>query len=269
MSRSHSANVVHKAEGSRKTGYRERHRAARRREFLDIARRIITTESQDALTMQRLSDETGSSAGGPYVYFPTKDALIAALQLEAFDMVLRSYRLGRTQLDEFLAGAGVTSAEAALAGVLANCAFWVDSEETLPIDIELTRRLIGGHTTVEIDPNAGVLPIALEVVDEGRQRLDLAVDAGVLGAGNNVERAIVLVASMTGVLLVSKLGDWDNQLFDGRRLADELAKDILVGWGANRDQLSAADQHLSRFREQGHIAPHVDPPGSGAPPSGA
>ena len=260
MSRFHSANVVHKAEAPRKPGYRERHRAARRREFLDIARRIITTESQDALTMQRLSDETGSSAGGPYVYFPTKDALIAALQLEAFDIVLRSYRLGRTQLDQFLGDPGVTGPDAALTAVLANCAFWVDSEETLPIDIELTRRLIGGHTTVEIDPNAGVLPIALEVVDEGRQRLDAAVEASVLDAGNNVERAIMLVASTTGVLLVSKLGDWDNALFDGRRMANELSADILVGWGADRDRLTTSQALLDSFRATNQIAPPVGPP---------
>jgi AcrR family transcriptional regulator len=251
--------VVQEREAPRKGGYRERHRAARRREFLDIARQIVNTESQAALTMQRLAEETGSSAGGPYVYFPSKDALLAELQLEAFDIVLRSYRLGRVHLEEFLAGQGADRADAALTGVLANCVFWVESEETLPQDIELTRRLIGGHTTVEIDPQAGVLPIALEVVEEGRQRIEAAVEAGAIGQGNSVERAIVLVASMTGVALVSKLGDWDNELFDGRRLASSLAEDILDGWGAPRPSLEAAAALLDQFREAHHVAPVVGP----------
>ena len=246
-------------ESSPPLGYRDRHREKRRREFLDVARRIINTEGHDALTMQRVTEAVGSSTGGIYIYFASKDVLMAELQREAFDVMVASYLLGQSQLDAVLEERGADLPAAALARAVATCRFWIDSEETLPGEIELSRRLIAGATAPMAQPGEGVLPAALRLLDEGRQRLDAAVEAGVLDPGNSLERAVMLVASMTGVLLTSKLGGWDTSLFDGRHLATGLVSDILVGWGATREQLAVADAHLAAFAKQHHVAPPVDP----------
>jgi AcrR family transcriptional regulator len=253
--------VVQKDEPTPKPSYRSRHRSKRRREFLDIARHVINTEGQDALTMQRLTDEVGGSIGSVYYYFPTRNALLTSLQQEAFEMLLESYQRGRADLGAFLAKKKAPADVAALTEVLANCVFWVESESTMPAEIELSRRMIVGGTETDLDPEGdGVLPTALAILNEGRERLDAAVQHGVIDDGNNVERAVQQIAAMTGFLMVSRLGAWDQALFDGRRLAEGFAASSLVGWGATRDQLEAAGTLLGRFRAQHDIAPKVTNP---------
>lgn len=247
-------------EGTPTRSYRTRHRAKRRREFLDIARRILTVEGQDALTMQRLTDEVGGSVGSVYYYFPTRNALLGALQQDAFEMLLESYRQGRATLERHLAAQAPPPEVVALAGVLASCIFWVESESTMPVEIELSRRMIVAGTETELEPETGVLPTAMSLLNEGRERLDAAVEAGALDDDNNVERAVMLIASMTGFLMVSRLGGWDADLFDGRRLATSFAANTLRGWGAREDHLAAAVEHLQAFLADDQIAPAVHTP---------
>lgn len=212
--------------------------------------------------MQRVTDELGSSTGGIYNYFPTKHALIAELQREALEVMVESYQLGQARLDAVLEQRKARPADAALARAVATCLFWIDSEETIPAEIELSRRLIAGATTAQMGSDAGVVPAALRLLDEGRQRLDATVELGVLEPGDSIDRALMLVASVTGVLLTSKLGSWDQRLFDGRRLATRLVDDIFVGWGATREQLAIAEEHIAAFTEHDHVAPPVDRNGS-------
>jgi AcrR family transcriptional regulator len=239
------------------TNYRDRHRAARRREFLDVARRLIEDEGQAALTLRRVTDLVGCSQAGIYNYFPTKDALVAELQKEAFEVLLQSYRMGRERLEAFLAGRKVPAVDAALANVLAHGAFWVDSDEALSSELELTGRMfgtLGDESTVESE----IAGIATALLEEGRHRLEAAVAAGALAEGDNTQRALLLVSSVSGVLQMAKVGAWDSALADQRQLATSVSADILVGWGADRDALERADGHLAAFRAEHRIAPRPD-----------
>jgi len=242
---------------SARPGYRERHRAARRREFLDIARRVLSEEGEQALTMQRLTDEVGSSAGGIYVYFASRDALIEDLQCEAFTLLLESYERGRVDLDAYLADQDLEPAELAAVGLLANCAFWIDSEVTLPVEITICRHLIAQGTVARSGGEERLLAPAFGLLDEGRRRLDAATAAGVIGTGDNAARALMLIASATGVLLVSSLASLDASLFDGRRLATALTTDVLLGWSAPPDLLDRAREVLDGFRATASVAPFV------------
>lgn len=247
------------ASGERpKTRYRDRHRAARRREFLDTARRIVTTEGLPALTMQRVTEELDSSSGGIYVYFKTKDILIAEMQRDALATLGASFLEGQDRLAAFLRERGVEEHDAALVHVLGAGRFWVDSEESLPIDIELSRRLFASAETTTDSPQvAEVLPTALTLLAAGRACLERGVEAGVLEPGSSVQRFILLISCVTGALLTSKLGTWDDELFDGRLLATQLVHDLMRGWGADVERIESAEALLGAFVEQGQIAPPV------------
>jgi TetR/AcrR family transcriptional regulator, fatty acid biosynthesis regulator len=52
---------------------------ARREQILDEAARVILDEGLTAVSMERLAREVGISKGLVYNYFPTRDALLAAL----------------------------------------------------------------------------------------------------------------------------------------------------------------------------------------------
>lgn len=242
-----------------KSRYRDRHRAARRQEFLETARRIVTTEGLPALTMQRITDEIGSSSGGIYVYFKTKDILIAELQRGAIATLGASFVHGQQALSDFLDESGADPSDAALTHVLAAGWFWVESEATLPIDVELFRRLFAtAETTSDSTHGSEVLASALTLLGEGRARVDRAVEIGVLEDGNGVQRFILLSSCVTGAMLTSKLLPWDNDLFDGHRHATQLVHDLVRGWGADVERLSATEAALEAFLEQGQIAPPVE-----------
>jgi AcrR family transcriptional regulator len=64
------------------------HRAARRRQILDAARRCFVRNGFHATSMQDIFAQAGLSAGAVYRYFPGKDALVAAIAEEAVSEVL-------------------------------------------------------------------------------------------------------------------------------------------------------------------------------------
>lgn len=67
------------------TGRRERKREKRRREMLDAAMRLVAEEGLSGLTIARLADELDAAVGALYRYFPSKDALLAGLQVQALE----------------------------------------------------------------------------------------------------------------------------------------------------------------------------------------
>lgn len=222
--------------------------------------------------MQRVTDEMGTSVGGIYLYFPTKDALLAELEAEALHVLHASYLLGQARLDAHLEVEGVGGAVAAVARVVATGRFWIDAEGSLPSEIDLSRRLfsdariVGGE-----EETARLLPAVLRVLDEARTRLAAAAELDALAPDDDLERAITLVSAINGVLLASAIGSWDEEVFDGRRLARRLVEVLLAGWGADGEVLAAAVAVVDGFAGAEDLAPVPGPdrgdPGGSVDPS--
>jgi hypothetical protein len=73
-----------------------------------------------------------------------------------------------------------------------------------------------------------------------------------------MERTVVLVASLNGVLLLDSVARVDPDLFDGRRLARTLVHDLLRGWGADGRSLAAALDRVEAMATAGPLAPRSD-----------
>ncbi|MEX2537795.1 MAG: helix-turn-helix domain-containing protein [Actinomycetota bacterium] len=231
---------------------------ARHSQYLETAMRIVTTDGQQALTMQRVADELNCAVGTIYRYFPSKDALVAEVQRAALDLLLASYLLGQSQLDAFLAEREVESRHAALARVVAAATFWIVADETYPNEMKLSRGLFTDpEIVVATEEATRILPAALRLLGLGSQRLDQAVEQGVLAPGNGIERAIALVSGLTGITLISKFARWDEGLFDGHRHARLHLSDTLRAWGADPEDLALVDGLLLAFRDQWTLAPRV------------
>ncbi|MDQ3031110.1 MAG: hypothetical protein M3Y87_01740, partial [Myxococcota bacterium] len=69
-----------------------------------------------------------------------------------------------------------------------------------------------------------------------------------LSAGDDVERGLVLWASLQGVAQTRKLERWAFPGLDADRLAERLALTLFVGWGA---EPSRAREALARAHEIG------------------
>jgi AcrR family transcriptional regulator len=237
-------------------GYRERQRRERRQEFLDVALGIVAAEGLAALTMARVTDSLQCATGLIYHYFPTKGALVAAVQLEALQLIGRSLQEAQTHLDELLSDRSATAAEESLARVVVAARFWISAEQTFPREIELCRRLFTEPGVHFADQDAEpVISPAFGLLDWAGALLDGAVREGALAPGSGVDRSIVLVAGSTGVLLTSELRRWDAELFEGQRLAQAMLADLLTAWGADASTLAFADEIASTLAERGQLVP--------------
>ena len=240
-------------------GIKEQFRMERHGEFLSTALRIVMADGLPGLTMQRLADEIGCGIGSLYRHFPSKDALIAELEREALDVVNTSFQLSQAHLDTVLVKRGIEHPGlVALARAVAATRFWVAAETVFPQEIELSRRMF---TDPELHMDeadvARVLPAALRLLDMARQLLEDANSAGALREGPAIQRAIVVVAGTTGVLMTSGLGRFDESLFDGRMLASLMVHDLFLGWGADPDELSVVEDLISTIAEHGQLIPPV------------
>jgi AcrR family transcriptional regulator len=67
------------------TGARARVRAELTREIADVARRHLATEGAAALSLRAVARELGMASSAVYRYFPSRDDLLTALIVDAYD----------------------------------------------------------------------------------------------------------------------------------------------------------------------------------------
>src|SRR4029453_12581587 len=99
-----------------------------------------------------------------------------------------------------------------------------------------------------------VLPAALRLLNRMSTALAAAADIGAITPGDAMERAVVLVAALNGVLLLDTVARVDPDLFDGRRLARGLVDDLLRGWGADDRSLAAVAAQIDAMAHTGPLA---------------
>lgn len=239
-------------------GRRARNRRERERTYLAAAMDIAGRDGLRALTMQRLADEVDAAVGTVYTYFPAKGALVAELQREAIERLTASYRLTRARSDALLA-TEADPATAAVARLAVFGRFWVASVDTYPQEAAFLHALISeSEQMVPPEEHHRVLPAAMALLDEARAAVHDAAFVGAiepLGDSDPMDLVIRWAAALTGVLLTSNLAPLNPTAFDGRRLARILQRDLLLGWGAARAAVDAAEAHVTALENEGPLAP--------------
>jgi AcrR family transcriptional regulator len=240
--------------------FRERHRKKRHQEFLETALRIVVTEGVDALTMQRVTSELRCATGSIYGYFPSKGALIAALQQEALVGLAGSLQASQAYLAELLVGRD--DQFASLARLVTASRFWVAAEQVFPQEIALCRQLFTSPAPViyaDEEAPAAVSP-AIALIGVAGGLFDAAVATGALRPGDSFDRATIVLAGATGVLLGSGLARWDARLLEARRMADSMLTDLFLAWGADPAAFEQCDRLVAELDAAGHLVPVVATP---------
>ncbi|MGH9139127.1 MAG: TetR/AcrR family transcriptional regulator [Acidimicrobiales bacterium] len=225
-------------------GRRAQNRIDRHEAFLAAAKHVAFVEGLGALTMQRLAAEVDCAVGTAYTYFPSKSALVAEVQREAIETLNAS-------CERFLA----TLVDDPLTHLVGLGQFWVDTFEVFPEEARLLQMLMSETSpTVSDDDVSRVLPAALGLLDHARRAFEAAAAQGALGPGDAMERTVVLAAALNGVLLLDHVARVDPTLFDGRRLARSVARDLLVSWGADATALAGAARRVVALAGRGPVA---------------
>ena len=243
-------------------GRRARNRLERHRAFLREAKAIVAVEGLDALTMARLADRLDCAVGTAYTYFPSKSALVAEVQRDAIETLTESYVLFRARFDAHVAATSPSAEVAAAAHLVGFARFWIATLTAYPEEARLLQVLMadpGTDTIVDDDLNR-VVPAAMRLLEHARDAFATARTTGVLSAGADpdtadMERTVVLAATLNGVLLLDRLARVDPTLLDGHRLALATTLDLLRSWGAADAHLDAATRLVADLAAAGPLAP--------------
>lgn len=232
----------------------ERHRA-----LLDTARRIIHTSGLKGFTMTQLAADAGCSIGSLYRYFPSRDAVTAELQRDAIDLLATSLQLSQSHLDSTFRRHRVDDRRLmAVVRLVAAARFWTSASDVYPDEIDLSWSVFADPSPVIGDEDAGhVVPAGLRLLEVAVSLLDDAVEVEALDEGDSFARAVMLVAGTAGVLMTSSLHRWVPSLFDGRRLAEHLARDLLISWGADPRRVEEGGPLVDDLAERGRLVPQV------------
>jgi len=238
------------------TDRRERTREQRRVRYLAAASRIIDRDGLGGVTMQALADELDCAIGTVYTYFPSKAALLAALAQQAVEALHGSYVAARHTWDAYLESEGVDEQLAALVRLLAYAAYFSAASVVLADEFALQQALLSDPVASDpADRSRPSLGVVRSLLDQPRALVEAGVEVGVLQGGDGLERALRWLAALNGVLRVDVLAPLDRHLFRGTHLARALTEDLLVGWGASREDVEVASSQVERLAALGPMAP--------------
>ncbi|WP_236516435.1 TetR/AcrR family transcriptional regulator [Sandaracinus amylolyticus] len=238
-----SVNVIHKVNVVHETA-RVRRREAKAERILDAAEGILEREGHEALTMQRLAAELELTVGAAYRYFASKDAIVAALQRRVFEGLAADLERA---IAEYEAAHPRASRVGALSRVCVVARVYATLPERRPTHARLLSRMMGEPRNVLPEGfGEANAQVAMTLAGSGVRELASAREAGALGAGDDLERAILLWTSLTGLAQAKKLERWGVPGLDVDALTERLVVTLLVGWGA---EPARAREALARAAE--------------------
>lgn len=239
-----SENVTASVEPDRRT----RKRTARRDVLLGLAADLVDDRGLEGLTMAALAEAADYAPASLYTYFPSRSALLAALQQQALAVLGEVAADHRTRWDAALADADDRTA--ALARLLAFSRLFLTAPEHHSREFRLQQRLLVTPGVEDTADAAAVVPAAMAVLEVPRSLLAEAVEVGALAADPGqpdpidqpldeaVVRTLAWVVAMNGALLADELAT--GLPTTGVHLGDHLTTTLLQGWGADPAALAAA-----------------------------
>lgn len=233
------------------TDRRARKRTARRDHLLALALDLVDREGVDGLTMTALAQESDYATASLYTYFPSRSALVAAVQVSALGTLAEVARGAVADWDRALP-AGAPARPAALARLLAFTELFLAAPVTHRREFRLQQQLLVTAGAEEPADAAGVVPAAMAVLDVPRHLLLQAAAARALRPadpaedplGNTVDggltRTLTWVTALNGTLQVDALRT--GLPLAGAHLGRELTRTLLAGWGARPADVAAATE---------------------------
>lgn len=255
---------------------RTRKRAARRDHLLDLAADLVERDGVDGLTMAALADAADYATASLYTYFPSRSALLAALQRRALATLGQVARSALAAWDTTLDAEGVTGPLADLARLWAFSDLFLAAPERRPREFRLQQQLLVSSGAEDTEDAAEVVPVAMEVLGVPRSLLARAEASGALSADGDVldpvgepldralARTLSWIVSLNGALMVDRLTT--GLPSTARHLGDGITRTLLAGWGAPSELLAPARELGARLDLQARGAAHLDDADRGVAP---
>lgn len=221
----------------------EQKRDARASAILDEAMAVLAAEGLEALTLARLGKSLGVVPAALYRYFPSKDALLAALQRRAVGTIHAGLRAALVELDTLTVR---TSPEVAiLAKLLGAARFYLDLPRTEPQAFFLVAILVGDpRPLLSDDESRRTAPLLLALLRDVDEMFRLAEDRGALDKGESASRTLAFWALLQGALSLEKARRIAPSFMSAADVAASAVAAMLVGWGATAAHVKRAQRIL-------------------------
>jgi AcrR family transcriptional regulator len=212
-------------------GSRARARQLKTESIIEAAARMVAEGGLEALTIHRLAKELGCAVGGLYRYFPSMSSLHAELQCR----IIREYDDALTRHLARLPAR--TNQLTRIQEIARHYQQWFLARPgklgLLAVSMSDPRRLLTDEENARVMAELGrVLGHLIEAFDRAAEKGDLSKGSGAL-------RALAFWSGILGVLDMRKMDRWAPQERDApnRALLDEVARAMLLGWGAKPQRL--------------------------------
>jgi AcrR family transcriptional regulator len=211
--------------------------------ILDAASALLAEEGFAALTLAQVGKRAGYVAAALYRYFPSKDALVAALQRRTLDVLHVSLTVALDRFDRASATRRLTPEVRALARLRVALNAYLELPATRPHEFGLLSVLLGDpRQLVPGEEAAASAPKVRDLLADLVKLLLAAEAASAIAAGPALDRAIVLWATAHGLASLRKMERFDRATFDGERLACVAVGAMLAGFGAAPEIVARADR---------------------------
>lgn len=206
--------------------------------------------------MARLADELDTAVSAVYRYFPSKGALVAAIQQEAIRRLHHSLEEIREIAARDWSAREVDPRTRALAELVLVGRWLCATELTYPDELRLLQMIMTRQTSM-LDPEGGtrIFPVAMQLLGLAVEVIQSAQDASVIDDGSALDRAVIWASGLSGVLQTDDLEKYAPDLFGQTRLARQANLDLLRGWGADSSELVTASALVDEMEAAGPLAP--------------
>ena len=249
---------------------RTRKRDQRRTQLLDLAADIVSDAGIEGLTMAALAEAGDYATASLYTYFPSRSALIAALQQRALHTLGAVANDAVAQWDTAIVALDpAPSAQvASLARLVAFGDLFLQAPTRHPHEFQLQQRLLVERNAQDTSDAATVVPAAMAVLHVPRQLLVDAVDVSALSAPDTVLdplgqpldaallRTLAWIVALNGALLTDHLAT--GLPTTGAVIGRELTASLLAGWGADAEDLASARSVAARWDDTPSTHDHLD-----------
>ena len=198
---------------------RDRQRLETAAEIVDAAEQIVLTADLEGLTVAAVADAIGVTAGALYRYYPSRDAIVAAVELRVIVALAAA-------VDRAVAAADDDDL-ARIVAVADGIVGFARAEPTryglLSRMFAVPRPLVGDREAAEI------LPTAFAAAAGTRALFAAARASGALSEGDDTRRMLALWAAVHGAIQLGKLARFSPE-FGVERIAREAVDTLLAGW---------------------------------------
>lgn len=234
-----------------KPSRRERHRAEKSQAILDCAFKLTQEQGLDGLTMPRLASELDCAVGALYRYYPSKQALIAAMQVHVLGLFTQQQQQQQLNCLEWAIRQQISPAINSLLQILARAESYQDLQVAYPLEFHLLALTIGTpHQWVGDTEEKSVMVAAAPLLTETVKLFQGATQSRALSEGSALERAWILWLSMQGLLQSQKLLRFGILMANSRQLVRNLSTALMAGWGAKTSDITAAVDALNTWKQE-------------------